>query len=302
MVKVVGVKFKSTGKTYYFDPGDMDIEAGAEVIVETARGMEFGKVHLGVTEVKNEDVIKPLKKVVRIANEEDVKRHIENESKKDSAISKCQDLIGKHNLDMKLVDVEFTFDSNKIIFYFTADGRIDFRELVKDLAAVFRMRIELRQVGARDEAKMLGGVGNCGKGLCCATWLSDFQPVSIKMAKTQNLSLNPSKISGICGRLMCCLKYENDLYTEMRKGMPDNGEKVKTPQGMAKVFDTNILEGKVRVRLLTGEKEENGQDKLESELIVFNKEEIKRTKKPQKRDDDHSKEEMTEEMKKLLQE
>ncbi|MDD7512129.1 MAG: stage 0 sporulation family protein [Peptostreptococcaceae bacterium] len=300
MIKVVGVKFKSTGKTYYFDPGCIDVEQGDMVIVETARGLEFGNVCLGITEVKNEDVVKPLKKVVRIANDNDIKKHQEHEAKKADAMAKCQELVEKHKLEMKLVDVEFTFDSCKIIFYFTAEGRIDFRELVKDLAAAFRMRIELRQVGARDEAKMLGGVGNCGKGLCCATWLSDFQPVSIKMAKTQNLSLNPAKISGICGRLMCCLKYENDLYTEMRKGMPDNGEKVKTPSGMGKVFDTNILEGKVRVRLMTGEKEDNGADKLDSEILVFDKSEIRRTK-GQKKPNDTQQEEMTEEIKKLMQ-
>lgn len=278
MVKVVGVKFKSSGKTYYFDPKDFDIKQGDELIVETARGIEFGTAHLGVTEIKKQQLVSPLKEVIRIANDKDKKCHEENEKKKDSAMAKCQELIKKHNLEMKLVDVEFTFDSCKIIFYFTAEGRVDFRELVKDLATVFRMRIELRQVGARDEAKMLGGVGNCGKGLCCATWLSDFQPVSIKMAKTQNLSLNPTKISGICGRLMCCLKYENDLYTEMRKGLPDNGEKVMTPSGMAKVFDSNILEETVRVRLLTDEKEENGTDKLDPELIIFKKSEIKSLK------------------------
>ena len=194
----------------------------------------------------------------------------------------CQELVQKRNLDMKLVDVEFTISGNKVIFYFTADGRVDFRELVKDLASVFHMRIELRQVGSRDEAKMLGGIGSCGKSLCCTTWLSDFQPVSIKMAKNQNLSLNPTKISGVCGRLMCCLKYENDLYTKLRDGIPDNGEKVGTPDGMGKVFDTNILEETVRVRLFTGELDENGNEKLETDLKVYPKREIKRTKKPKR--------------------
>lgn len=279
MTKVVGVKFRNTGKTYFFDPQDLSIVQGDYVIVETARGIEFGKVYLGITEMKNEDISRPLKPVIRIANEEDHKQHMENESKREETMAICQELILKRNLDMKLVDVEFTISGNKVIFYFTADGRIDFRELVKDLASVFHMRIELRQVGSRDEAKMLGGIGNCGKSLCCTTWLSDFQPVSIKMAKNQNLSLNPTKISGVCGRLMCCLKYENDLYIKLRDGIPDNGEKVKTPDGMGKVFDTNILEETVRVRLFTGELDENGNEKLEADLKVYPKQEIQRTKK-----------------------
>ncbi len=279
MTKVVGVKFRNTGKTYFFDPQDLSIVQGDYVIVETARGIEFGKVYLGITEMKNEDISRPLKPVIRIANEEDHKQHMENESKREETMAICQELILKRNLDMKLVDVEFTISGNKVIFYFTADGRIDFRELVKDLASVFHMRIELRQVGSRDEAKMLGGIGNCGKSLCCTTWLSDFQPVSIKMAKNQNLSLNPTKISGVCGRLMCCLKYENDLYIKLRDGIPDNGEKVKTPDGMGKVFDTNILEETVRVRLFTGELDENGNEKLETDLKVYPKQEIQRTKK-----------------------
>lgn len=282
MTKVVGVKFRNTGKTYFFDPQDLEIEQGESVIVETARGVEFGTVSLGITKMKREDLSKPLKPVLRIANEEDHKQHIENESRKDETMAICQELVQKRNLDMKLVDVEFTISGNKVIFYFTADGRVDFRELVKDLASVFHMRIELRQVGSRDEAKMLGGIGSCGKSLCCTTWLSDFQPVSIKMAKNQNLSLNPTKISGVCGRLMCCLKYENDLYTKLRDGIPDNGEKVGTPDGMGKVFDTNILEETVRVRLFTGELDENGNEKLETDLKVYPKQEIKRTKKPKK--------------------
>lgn len=279
MTKVVGVKFRNTGKTYFFDPQVLSIVQGDYVIVETARGIEFGKVYLGITDMKNEDISRPLKPVIRIANEEDHKQHLENESRRDETMAICQELILKRNLDMKLVDVEFTISGNKVIFYFTADGRIDFRELVKDLASVFHMRIELRQVGSRDEAKMLGGIGNCGKSLCCTTWLSDFQPVSIKMAKNQNLSLNPTKISGVCGRLMCCLKYENDLYIKLRDGIPDNGEKVKTPDGMGKVFDTNILEETVRVRLFTGELDENGNEKLETDLKVYPKQEIQRTKK-----------------------
>lgn len=276
MVKVAGVKFKNAGKVYYFDPDDHQVEPGDFVIVETARGLEFGTVSMEITEVSDDEVVQPLKKIIRAADEDDIKRHEENEKKKDKALKLCQEKIDKHGLEMKLIDVEYTFDNNKIIFYFTADGRVDFRELVKDLAGVFKMRIELRQIGVRDEAKMLGGVGSCGKSLCCSTWLSDFEPVSIKMAKVQNLSLNPTKISGICGRLMCCLKYENDVYMELRKGMPDTGEKVKTADGMGKVVETNILESKVKVRLYIGEKDDDGQEKLGTDIYTYKKEEIKR--------------------------
>lgn len=276
MVKVAGVRFKNAGKVYYFDPDELEITLGESVIVETARGLEFGTVTMDVTEVREEELVQPLKKIIRIADEDDIKRHEENEKKKEKALRQCQEKIEKHGLEMKLIDVEYTFDNNKIIFYFTADGRVDFRELVKDLAGVFKMRIELRQIGVRDEAKMLGGIGSCGKSLCCSTWLSDFEPVSIKMAKVQNLSLNPTKISGICGRLMCCLKYENDVYMELRKGLPDNGEKVKTRDGMGKVVETNILESKVKVRLYTGEKDEDGAEKLSTEIYTYDKEEIRR--------------------------
>lgn len=276
MVRVAGVRFKSAGKVYYFDPDEFEVEVNDQVIVETARGLEFGTITLGITEVKEETVVQPLKKIVRFATEEDKKRHQENEEKRSKALQLCQEKIDNHKLDMKLIDVEYTFDSRKIIFYFTADGRVDFRELVKDLASVFKMRIELRQIGVRDEAKMLSGIGPCGKKLCCSSWLSDFQPVSIKMAKVQNLSLNPTKISGICGRLMCCLKYENDVYLELRKGLPDNGEKVKTVDGMGKVVDTNILESKVRVRLYTGEKDDDGEEKLSADIVTYKKSEIKR--------------------------
>ncbi len=276
MVKVAGVKFKNAGKVYYFDPDDHQVEPGDFVIVETARGLEFGTVSMEITEVSDDEVVQPLKKIIRAADEDDIKRHEENEKKKDKALKLCQEKIDKHGLEMKLIDVEYTFDNNKIIFYFTADGRVDFRELVKDLAGVFKMRIELRQIGVRDEAKMLGGIGSCGKSLCCSTWLSDFEPVSIKMAKVQNLSLNPTKISGICGRLMCCLKYENDVYMELRKGMPDTGEKVKTADGMGKVVETNILESKVKVRLYIGEKDDDGQEKLGTDIYTYKKEEIKR--------------------------
>lgn len=276
MVKVAGVRFKSAGKVYFFDPGEFEVEINDPVIVETARGLEFGTVTMGITDIKEGDVVQPLKKIVRMATDEDIRRHDENEKKKAKAMAQCQEKVDKHGLEMKLIDVEYTFDNNKIIFYFTADGRVDFRELVKDLASVFKMRIELRQIGVRDEAKMLGGIGSCGRSLCCNSWLADFEPVSIKMAKVQNLSLNPTKISGICGRLMCCLKYENDVYMELRKGLPDNGEKVKTKDGMGKVVDTNILESKVRVRLYTGEKDDNGEDKLGTEIFTYSKEDVKR--------------------------
>lgn len=276
MVKVAGVRFKNAGKVYYFDPDELEVVLGDYVIVETARGLEFGTVTMDITELREEEIVQPLKKIVRVADEDDIKRHDENEKKKEKALKLCQEKIDKHGLEMKLIDVEYTFDNNKIIFYFTADGRVDFRELVKDLAGVFKMRIELRQIGVRDEAKMLGGIGSCGKSLCCSTWLSDFEPVSIKMAKVQNLSLNPTKISGICGRLMCCLKYENDVYMELRKGMPDNGEKVKTRDGMGKVVDTNILESKVKVRLYSGEKDDEGEEKLGTEIFTYKKDEIKR--------------------------
>ncbi len=276
MVKVAGVRFKSAGKVYFFDPGEFNVEINDPVIVETARGLEFGTVTMGITDIKEGDVVQPLKKIVRMATNEDIRRHEENEKKKAKAMAQCQEKVDKHGLEMKLIDVEYTFDNNKIIFYFTADGRVDFRELVKDLASVFKMRIELRQIGVRDEAKMLGGIGSCGRSLCCNSWLADFEPVSIKMAKVQNLSLNPTKISGICGRLMCCLKYENDVYMELRKGLPDNGEKIKTKDGMGKVVDTNILESKVRVRLYTGEKDDNGEEKLGTEIFTYNKDEVRR--------------------------
>ncbi len=253
MVKVTGVKFKTAGKVYYFDPDEFELNIGDNVIVETARGKEFGTIAMETTMVDESEVVGTLKKIMRVATEDDKKRHAENVKKKEKALAMCQEKVDKHGLEMKLIDVEYTFDNSKVIFYFTADGRVDFRELVKDLAAVFKMRIELRQIGVRDEAKMMGGIGTCGRALCCHSWMADFQPVSIKMAKQQNLSLNPAKISGICGRLMCCLKYENDIYSELKRGMPDPGEKVKTPDGLARVVDTNIFEDKVRVRLFIEE-------------------------------------------------
>jgi len=217
LVNVVGVRFKTAGKIYYFDPGELEIAPNTNVIVETVRGLEFGKVVIGNRQVPEDDVVLPLKKVIRIATPEDEIQMKANKGKEEEAKQCCLKKIAEHNLPMKLVDVEYTFDGSKVIFYFTAEGRVDFRELVKDLAAVFRTRIELRQIGVRDEAKMLGGIGSCGRVLCCASFLGDFEPVSIRMAKDQNLSLNPTKISGICGRLMCCLKYESDGYECSKK-------------------------------------------------------------------------------------
>ena len=284
MINVAGVRFKSAGKVYFFDPEELDVKVGQGVIVETARGMEYGTIAMPITPVREEDIMRPLKRIVRIADEKDIERHNENEKKKSRAMALCQQKIAKHGLEMKLIDVEYTFDNNKIVFYFTADGRVDFRELVKDLAGVFKMRIELRQIGVRDEAKMLGGVGSCGRGLCCATWLSDFEPVSIKMAKNQNLSLNPTKISGVCGRLMCCLKYENEIYQELRKGMPDVNEKIDTPEGFGKVIESDVLQGKVKVRLFTDELDDNGSYKLGTDIFTFKKDEITRQDKKEKKE------------------
>ncbi len=249
MVNIVGIRFKKAGKIYYFDPMDLDIKLEDAVIVETARGIEFGLVSIGPREIDDSKVVAPLKPVIRKASEKDMEIHLKNLDKETEAFKICQDKIKAHNLEMKLVDVEFTFDNNKVIFYFTADGRVDFRELVKDLATVFRTRIELRQIGVRDEAKMKGGIGPCGKSLCCSTYLADFTSVSIKMAKEQNLSLNPSKISGICGRLMCCLKYEQDTYEEIRKRLPKIGSTVKTPMGTGEVIYNNTIRETVKVRI-----------------------------------------------------
>jgi len=246
---VVGVRFKKAGKIYYFDPGDLSIEKDDFVIVETVRGVEYGRAVIARKQVEEHDVVLPLKKVVRIADQKDRMIVEENKQEAQEAYEVCNEKVNEHQLDMKLVDVEYTFDRNKVIFYFTADGRVDFRELVKDLAAIFRTRIELRQIGVRDEAKMLGGIGPCGRMLCCSTFLGDFDPVSIKMAKDQNLSLNPTKISGLCGRLMCCLKYENDEYESAKEALPDLGEIIETPQGTGKVVGLNILERVLQVEL-----------------------------------------------------
>jgi cell fate regulator YaaT (PSP1 superfamily) len=251
---VVGVRFKKAGKIYYFDPGDLPISNGDYVIVETVRGIEFGKVVVAKKQVDEKDIVLPLKKVIRIADQKDKLIVEENKKAAEEAYDICLKKVEEHGLEMKLVDVEYTFDRNKVIFYFTADGRVDFRELVKDLAAIFRTRIELRQIGVRDEAKMLGGIGPCGRMLCCSTFLGDFDPVSIKMAKDQNLSLNPTKISGLCGRLMCCLKYENDEYETAKEQLPDLGEMIETPHGLGKVVGLNILERVLQVELVDKER------------------------------------------------
>jgi len=255
MVKVIGVRFKKAGKIYYFDPLEYTIEKGSAVIVETARGIEFGQCVVGIREISEKEIFAPLKPVIRVASPQDLSKHAENRFKEKEAFSVCEKKITEHKLDMKLVDVEYTFDNSKVIFYFTADGRIDFRELVKDLALIFRTRIELRQIGVRDEAKMLGGIGICGRNLCCSTWLGDFNSVSIKMAKEQNLSLNPTKISGICGRLMCCLNYEQEAYEEIRQRMPRVGSQVKTAMGKGDVVSNNTIKETVNVKIFLPDEE-----------------------------------------------
>lgn len=249
MAKVIGVRFKPVGKIYYFDPLDFEIYQGDKVIVETARGIEYGEVVLPLREVDDSEIVPPLKNVIRIATEEDKKKVEENKKKEKEAAKIFVEKVKKHGLEMNLVDVEYTFDQNKVLFYFTADGRIDFRELVKDLAAVFRTRIELRQIGVRDEAKILGGLGICGRPLCCAKYLDDFQPVSIKMAKEQGLSLNPTKISGACGRLMCCLKFEQESYEVLLKTTPKVGAIVETPEGRGVVEKVSLLKGDITVKI-----------------------------------------------------
>lgn len=265
MTEVTGIRFKSVGKVYYFAPQGKKAALGDYVIVETARGIECGEVVQANHEVPDEKIVAPLKPVIRIANKEDLKTVERNKQKEKEAFEICLAKIAKHKLVMKLVDVEYTFDNNKILFYFTADGRVDFRELVKDLAAVFKTRIELRQIGVRDESKMLGGLGVCGRPFCCATFLGEFQPVSIKMAKEQGLSLNPTKISGTCGRLMCCLKYEQDAYDELLSITPKVGAYVKTPDGRGTVIEVNILTGALRIRL---------DDKPDAAPRTFNKKDV----------------------------
>jgi cell fate regulator YaaT (PSP1 superfamily) len=256
MVTVVGVRFKKAGKIYYFAPGDLDIAKDSCVIVETARGVEFGDCVIGPKEINENEVVAPLKNVLRKATEEDIAINAENKRKEVEAFRICSEKIEQHELVMKLIDVEYTFDNNKVIFYFTADGRVDFRELVKDLATIFKTRIELRQIGVRDEAKMVGGLGPCGRSLCCSSFLGDFASVSIKMAKEQNLSLNPTKISGICGRLMCCLNYEQSTYEDIRKRLPKVGSVVETSKGKGDVVSNSVVNEKVKVKLRSKEGEE----------------------------------------------
>ncbi len=249
MAEVIGVRFKEVGKVYYFDPKNIKLNTGDMVIVETARGIECGQVAIANKIVDDSEIVHPLKPLIRKANDNDLSHVAENKKRQEEAFKICEKKIAEHNLDMHLVDVEYTFDNNKILFYFTADGRVDFRTLVKDLASVFRTRIELRQIGVRDEAKMLGGLGVCGRPFCCHSFLGDFQPVSIKMAKEQGLSLSPVKISGTCGRLMCCLKYEQDAYTDLLKHTPKVGAIVKTPEGKGLVVENNLIAGTIKVKL-----------------------------------------------------
>ena len=261
MVKVIGVRFRNAGKIYYFAPGKYEIKSGQHVIVETARGIEYGYVVLGTREVEDGKVVQPLKSVIRMATKEDEDVEEANKKKEKDAFKVCLEKIRKHNLEMKLIDVQYTFDNNKILFYFTADGRIDFRELVKDLAAVFKTRIELRQVGVRDETKIVGGIGICGRPLCCHSYLSEFIPVSIKMAKEQNLSLNPTKISGVCGRLMCCLKNEEETYEYLNSKLPNVGDYVTTDDGLkGEVHSVNVLRQTVKVIVVVDKDEKEIRD------------------------------------------
>lgn len=287
MKKVVGVRFRTAGKVYYFDPLEMDIKRGSHVIVETARGVEYGTVVGDIKEVEDDKVVSPLKPVLRLATEKDDEQEKKNKEKEKSAFKICLEKIQKHGLEMKLIDAEYTFDNNKVLFYFTADGRVDFRELVKDLAGVFKTRIELRQIGVRDETKIRGGIGICGRLLCCNTHQSDFIPVSIKMAKEQNLSLNPTKISGVCGRLMCCLKHEEDTYEEINKRLPNVGDFVTTPDGLkGEVNSVNVLRELVKVVVESGDEKEIHEYKVgelkfkkrykkDKEKVQLTKEELK---------------------------
>lgn len=276
MIKVIGVRFRNAGKIYFFDPGKLEISLGDHVIVETARGVEYGSVVLGSREVEDSKVVQPLKTVIRLASHEDEEIERKNKEKEKEAFRICMEKIKKHNLQMKLIDAEYTFDNNKVLFYFTADGRIDFRELVKDLAAVFKTRIELRQVGVRDETKILGGVGICGRPLCCHSYLSEFVPVSIKMAKEQNLSLNPTKISGVCGRLMCCLKNEEETYEDLNSKLPNIGDYVTTDDGLkGEVHSVSVLRQQVKVIVLV--------NKDEKEIREYKVEQLKF--KPRRRKD-----------------
>jgi cell fate regulator YaaT (PSP1 superfamily) len=280
MIKVAGVGLRSAARVHYFDPGELDLKSGDFVVVEAGDGAEYGVVRGDIREVSEKEVGRSLHKILRVATENDRRRYEEGLAKRDEAMAVCRRKIEERGLDMKLIDASFAFDGSRLIFYFTAEERVDFRDLVKDLAGAFHKRIELRQVGVRDEAKLLGGMGNCGRPLCCSSWMQHFESVSIKMAKMQNLSLNPVKISGCCGRLMCCLKYENDIYQEMRKGMPNTGEIVETPEGRARVIESNILLSQVKARLIEEDRTNESSEKLSSDIYVYGKDDIKRTKKP----------------------
>lgn len=294
MKRVIGVRFRTAGKVYYFDPLNLDIKKGSHVIVETARGIEYGTVVGDIKEVEDEKVVAPLKQVLRIATEKDDEQEKKNKEKEKEAFKICLEKIRKHNLEMKLIDAEYTFDNNKVLFYFTADGRVDFRELVKDLASVFKTRIELRQIGVRDETKIRGGIGICGRPLCCHTHQSDFIPVSIKMAKEQNLSLNPTKISGVCGRLMCCLKHEEDTYEEINRRLPNVGDYVTTPDGLkGEVHSVNVLRELVKVIVESGDEKEIHEYKagelkfkkrFKKEKVQLSKEEMKELEKLERQD------------------
>lgn len=285
MTKIIGVRFRKAGKIYYFAPGTLNIKVQDKVIVETARGVEFGSVVIGITDLSEEKISQPLKPVIRVATKEDVKAEEENRVKEKEAFKICLEKIRKHELEMKLINAEYTFDNNKLLFYFTADGRIDFRELVKDLAAVFRTRIELRQIGVRDETKIRGGIGICGRELCCNTYLSEFAPVSIKMAKEQNLSLNPTKISGVCGRLMCCLTNEEETYEELNSRLPAPGYQVTTKDGLrGEVQSLSVLRQLVKVIVTL--------DNDEKEIREYKVEELKFKSKKKKSEPRLSKEEM----------
>lgn len=287
MTKVIGVRFRPAGKIYFFAPGKYDIKTGDKVIVETARGVEFGSVVTGVREVEDDKITQPLKSVIRLATKEDIRKEEKNREKEKEAFKICLEKIHKHGLEMKLIDAEYTFDNNKVLFYFTADGRIDFRELVKDLASVFRTRIELRQIGVRDETKIRGGIGICGRPLCCHTYLTEFAPVSIKMAKEQNLSLNPSKISGVCGRLMCCLTNEEETYEDLNRHLPSVGDHVTTPEGLkGDIQSVNVLRQMVKVVVVL--------DNDEKEIREYHSSELKFKPKRKKKDVKLSKEEMAE--------
>ncbi|SKC01348.1 Cell fate regulator YaaT, PSP1 superfamily (controls sporulation, competence, biofilm development) [Lachnospiraceae bacterium] len=303
MVKVISVRFQTAGKVYYFAPGEYDIKKGDHVIVETARGVEFGRVVSDIMEVEEKNIVSPLKAVMRIATEEDEKNVVKNRARARDAFKICKEKIRKHNLEMKLIDAEYTFDNNKLLFYFTADGRVDFRELVKDLASVFRTRIELRQIGVRDETKILGGYGPCGRVLCCHCYLGDFSPVSIKMAKEQNLSLNPTKISGVCGRLMCCLKNEEETYEYLNKNLPGLGDIVATPEGEeGSVASINVLRQLIKVLFDNGDEKEI-REYPAADLTFRAKKPKKNNNQPKKKTAEEREEEaQTEELEKLEQE